>query len=214
MKTRLTLIATLLAATALALPAQAGQVQNGAGQTVRATRTVVAPLTTTEKADLLFMREEEKLALDVYTHFAKLWNAQVFSNIAASEKAHFDAIGKLLSSYALADSASATPGVFNNAELQALYTELIGRGSASMVEALTAGGLIEEVDIEDLENAMAATTKPDIRRVYDNLLCGSRNHLRSFVRNLEFLGISYDAQHLSLTEVDAILASPMERCGR
>jgi hypothetical protein len=214
MKTRVTLITALLAWALVTAPTQAGQAQSGGVQIAKGKPSAVAPLSVTEKSDLLFMHEEEKLARDVYTQMAKLWKAQVFANIAVSENTHFNAIGKLLSTYALADSTPATPGVYNNAELQALYDDLIARGSTSLTEALTVGGLIEEVDIEDLDSALASTTRIDIRRVYENLQCGSRNHLRAFVRNLEFQGVVYEAQHLAQADVDAILSTPMERCGR
>ncbi len=214
MKTRFTLIASMLAVACLVAPVQAGQVQYGGAQAVKSGRVAVAPLTVTEKNDLLFMREEEKLARDVYTLFATLWQAQVFTNIAESESSHFNAIGKLLSTYGLADPTPAAAGVYANAELQAMYASLIARGSVSYTEALAVGGFIEEVDIEDLNNALTATSKPDIQRVYRNLLCGSRNHLRAFVRNLEFQGVVYEAQVMPEADLDAILNTSMERCGR
>lgn len=214
MKSRLTVIVSLLTAAMLVAPVQAGQAQYGAAQVPKSARAVVAPLTVAEISDLQLLREEEKLARDVYMQFATLWNAQVFANIAESENTHFNAVGKLLATYAVADPASPTPGVFNNPELQALYRSLIARGSTSLTEALDVGALIEEVDIEDLAHALASTTKPDIQRVYENLMCGSRNHLRAFVRNLEFVGVYYEAQQLPQADVDAILAVPLERCGR
>ncbi len=69
------------------------------------------------------------------------------------------------------------------------------------------------MEIEDLVNATAATTHADLQKAYANLQCGSRNHLRAFVRNLEAAGVVYEAQHLPQKTVDAILSSPMERCG-
>lgn len=214
MKSRTIIIASMLALASAMAPAHAGKTPSLGMQAAKSGRVVPAPLTDIEKSELLFMREEEKLARDAYLNLSDIWPAQVFANIAKAETTHFNAVGKLLVAYALADPASSTEGDFRNPELQALYDELMVRGSRSLAEALAVGGLIEEVDIEDLTDALDATAKPDIRRVYENLLCGSRNHLRAFVRNLEFQGVAYEAQHLPQEEVDAIVDSPMERCGR
>lgn len=165
-----------------------------------------------EAADLTYMREEEKLARDVYAYFYPLWDATLFSNISASEQQHFEAIGGLLDRYRLDDPARQDmPGVFRNSELQALYDVLLRDGSSSAVNALRVGALIEETDMRDIAAAIAATDQADIVAVYEDLLRGSRNHLRAFVRALEAQGITYVAQVLTQDQVDAIVDSPMER---
>ena len=141
-------------------------------------------LSATEKESLLYMREEEKLARDVYNAFYDRYGLRVFSNIAASEQAHMNAVLTLLNRYGLADPAATTPGVFNNADLQALYDDLIAQGNQSLTEALRAGVLIEETDIADLQDGLALTTHADLRAVYANLLRASQNHLRAFSRQL------------------------------
>lgn len=144
-----------------------------------------APLSAAEEADLLFMREEEKLARDVYNAMYARWRQPIFRNIAASEQTHMNAILTLLNRYGLPDPAAGNaPGVFTNPELQALYDELIARGNQSRVEALRVGVAIEEADIADLEASLTHTTHADIRMVYNNLLRASRNHLRAFTRQL------------------------------
>ena len=45
------------------------------------------------------MREEEKLARDLYMAFGQKWNARVFANIARSETSHMEAIKFLLNRY-------------------------------------------------------------------------------------------------------------------
>jgi hypothetical protein len=54
------------------------------------------------------------------------------------------------------------------------------------------------------------TDKPDLISVYENLMKGSRNHLRSFCGLLETMGVTFEAQYLSQDEVNAILDSPKE----
>jgi hypothetical protein len=141
----------------------------------------VEELSEEEATALLFMREEEKLAHDVYVELGDLWGLQVFENISRSESTHMDAVLQLLDRYGLDDPAG-EPGVFTDGGLQALYDELIVQGSLSIADALVVGATIEETDIVDLQQRIAATDNEDIRLVFTNLLNGSYNHLRAFTR--------------------------------
>ncbi len=144
-----------------------------------------AALTATEKSWLTYMREEEKVARDVYLFLYDVWGASIFSTIAGSEQRHMDAVKSLLDKYGLADPAAGkAQGEFTNPELQALYEALVTQGSASLVEALNVGVLIEETDLVDLQDALAATNRRDITNVYTNLMDGSLNHLKAFQSNL------------------------------
>lgn len=164
---------------------------------------------------LKYMREEEKLARDSYLTLDGLWGLQVFANIAVSEQQHTDAVETLLDKYGVPDPVvdESDVGTFVNEELQALYFELMHMGEESTLAALNVGGLIEEKDMRDIQVAIDAADNSDIVRVYENLLCGSRNHLRAFVMNIELLGATYTASVLTQEEVDEIAYSPMERCG-
>lgn len=140
-------------------------------------------LSSDEAAALLFMREEEKLARDVYNALYATWKLPIFQNIASSEQTHMDQIGLLLTRYNLTDPAK-TPGVFTDANLQALYTKLVAQGSLSIGDALKVGSAIEELDIKDLQTRLTQTDNADIQQVYNSLLNGSYNHLNAFARNL------------------------------
>lgn len=138
-----------------------------------------------EISDLQYMREEEKLARDLYTTFYDLWKNDIFSNIAASEQRHMDAVLSLLNLYGIADPAAGQPaGQFSDSGLQSLYDDLLAQGSASLPGALEAAILVEETDIADLETAIAQTDLAAIQRVYRNLLKGSENHLAAFTNRL------------------------------
>ncbi|NOR71778.1 MAG: DUF2202 domain-containing protein [Methylomarinum sp.] len=170
-----------------------------------------AGLSVSEIESLLFMREEEKMARDVYLTLYDLWNEEIFNNIASSEQEHMDAIKSLLDKYDLVDPVIDSIGVFSDPELQELYIKLVERGEKSAMEALHVGGLIEEVDMQDIKEAIDEAEHEDIIAVYEELLKGSRNHLRSFVGKIEDEGIVYEAQVLSQEEVDEIVDSPIER---
>jgi hypothetical protein len=167
-------------------------------------------LSAEEEAGLLQMREEEKLARDVYLHLYEVWGQQIFENIAASEQQHMDAIKNLLDKYGLKDPASPNEGVFDDLHIQALYDSLIIEGVQSKVAALQVGVTIEDLDIYDLTELVDETDKADIKRVYLNLTKGSRNHFRAFVGALDILGESYKTTYLSSEEILAILSSGWE----
>ena len=172
-------------------------------------------LTEIEAEGLLFMREEEKLARDVYLTLYDQWNINIFQNIAASEQTHTDAIKTLLDQYGLDDPVvNDEIGVFTNADLQALYDQLVAQGSQSLGDALNVGAAIEEIDILDLEKYIAQTDNADIQMVYESLLKGSRNHLRAFVSTMQRqIGTIYQPQYLSQDAYQAIVGSDIETGG-
>jgi hypothetical protein len=185
--------------------ASAGQNGNGAFSGQQA-------LTAAEAENLAYLREEEKLARDVYLYLFDVWGQWIFENIAASEQQHMDAVKNLLDKYNIADPAAGNAeGVFTNQELQDLYDSLTGIGKESGLQALYVGATIEDMDIFDLQNFLEQTDKRDITTVCENLMKGSRNHLRAFAGEMELLGETYEVQYLSQEEVDAILDSPREK---
>jgi len=56
-------------------------------------------LSESEMQGLILMREEEKLARDVYTTLGEKWDLNIFINIAGSEQTHTDAVKYLLDRY-------------------------------------------------------------------------------------------------------------------
>ena len=176
----------------------------------------VVALNAVEIADLTFMREEEKLARDLYLALGERWGDTPFAAIANAEQQHMNAMLSMLVKYRLPDpAAGALIGEFRDPDLQALHDELLEKAGVSALEALRVGGLVEEIDIRDNQDAAAATVKADLDTVYAALTCGSRNHLRAFAAGVTAAsGQAYVAQYLPQAEVDAIVGAPMERCGR
>lgn len=139
-----------------------------------------APYDTTTA--LLFLIEEEKVAHDVYVTLADQWGTQVFSNIAGSEVTHQSLVAPLLEERDIGDPRSSEVGVFTDPALQALYDDLVARGSLSLDDAIQVGITIEQTDIADLADAIAAEDEADVVGVLERLLAGSENHLRAFER--------------------------------
>ncbi len=123
-----------------------------------------------------------------------------------------DAMEVLMERYNLDDPIKTdTIGVFTNPELQSLYTALVAQGSESLSAALSVGATIEDLDIYDLERLIADTDNDDLKIVYQNLLKGSRNHMRSFYMQLSRNGVDYEAQYISDEGLSLILNTDMER---
>lgn len=160
------------------------------------------------------MREEEKLARDVYKYMYEKYRVPVFGNIMQSEQTHMDKILCLCTYYSIPDPASNEYGVFTNPTLQTLYNQLIAQGNQSLTEALKVGATIEDVDIKDLMDYMDDTSNPAILTIFDNLTCGSRNHMRSFVSNINANSGTYTPQFISETLYNSIINSSNERCGQ
>lgn len=171
----------------------------------------LSALSTAEADSLAFMREEEQLAHNVYAVSATLWSPPVFANISASEATHSAAVKALLDRYQLADPlAGLANGTFKTPAFQSLYSSLVAASRVSLIEALKVGAQIEELDMRDITVQKAAIDNADILMVYDNLLRGSRNHLRAFLKVLTQQGGTYVPQYISQAEFDAIVNSPVE----
>jgi len=160
-----------------------------------------------ETEGIIFMREEEKLARDVYNLLFDKWGIKVFNNIAKAEQQHTDAIKTLIDKYELEDPiTNDTPGSFVNEDLQNLYDTLVAKGKSSLVDAFLVGALIEEVDILDIQKEIDDhVDNEDVAFVYDNLINGSYNHLRAFVRNLSRQDVFYEPQLLPVDTYNGII---------
>lgn len=179
-------------------------------------------LSSVEVQSLLFMREEEELARDLYLdiYAAKDNRLTVFENISDNaETQHAAAMLALLNTYGIEDPSTGQHNTYTDPELQDLYNQLFNDAIGSDdLAALRVGALVEETDIQDIVAGMSiiSADHQDILATYDNLLCGSRNHLRSFVEQIKNItGQEYVIQVPEITnEVNDILTTPQEQCGR
>ena len=164
-----------------------------------------------ERNGLILMREEEKMAHDVYSFLYDKWNIMIFNNIASSEQTHTDAVLELLDKYDIDDPASGKNiGVYNDTSLQRMYNQLLINGNYSLLSALTVGATIEDLDIYDLEKLILKVDNQDIAFVYNNLLKASRNHMRAFYSQIVNNGGTYRAKYISQQQLEDIVNSPKE----
>jgi hypothetical protein len=159
-------------------------------------------------SDLLRLREEEKLAHDVYVKLAETSGLPIFRNISRAESQHMQSVERLVRSSNARNSAlNGSPGVFLFPEYQQLYNSLVASGSQSPLEALMVGARIEEMDIADLRRMLNETSDPRVRQVLQRLMQASQNHLRAFASQIAQQGASYNAEFLSQAEFDQIAGS-------
>ena len=153
-----------------------------AAPTPTPTPTAAATADRTLLTNLTHMRDEERLARDIYTTLAaKYSQAAPFVNIARSEQVHFDTMGLLLTRYGVADpSAGRNPGTYADPALQSLYDKLLASGSESLAKAYDVGVAVENLDIADLKTAIGQTSQADVKAAFTNLMNGSANHLAAF----------------------------------
>lgn len=201
---------------------------------IDSTSTTSDKLDSAEATHLIFMREEEKLARDVYMTLSSLYpDSRVFVNIGeGSEQTHTDMIRDQLEAYGIDDPNPETNnlptsiGVYTGNEYGTYFTEkfvyLTELGSRSELDALYVGAFIEELDMHDIvecpdyieetdngveDCGMNYTDEAPLINAYSSLVDGSKNHLRAFVGQIEaIIGEgNYVAQIISQEEVDEIL---------
>ena len=169
-------------------------------------------LTDEERDWLILMREEEKLAYDVYVTMYEKWGQKIFTNISKSEKTHIDAVWNLLEKYNIEDPIKEnTVWLFTSENLQKLYNDLVAKWNISLLDALIVGITIEDLDIYDLDELSKKTSREDILTVYDNLNRGSRNHMRAFFKNISRQWWDYMPQFISIEKYNEIINGSQER---
>ncbi len=140
-------------------------------------------VTATQKAQLIYIIQEEKLARDVYAALAAKGYSQKFGNITPSEQTHMDLLAGILKTYGIANPTTGLKaGVYKDKTLTALYAKIMSTATKSSADAIAAGVLIEKTDIADIEKMLKGFTQADIKSVLNSLLSGSEQHLAAFSR--------------------------------
>jgi len=161
---------------------------------------------------LSYMGNEERLAYDVYNRLYAEWGTRTFTNIANnSEIRHIEAVQGLIQKYKLNDLnhftnvdlpalgymntavESMKAGTYDIAKIQKLYDDLVSQGSASEIEALKVGCIVEVVDVNDLDEYIDLAKKDnatDIVDTFNFLRKGSYNHYWAFDGRLKNKGVS------------------------
>ncbi len=198
---------------ALALLASPALAQGGGGKIVAYINSLPKQaVDANEVADLKLMREEEKLARDVYSALYQIWAIKAFQNIAKAEQSHMDLVKVILDRYSIPDPIKSDKlGVFPSPVFTGLFNVMVSFGAASRLHAEFVGAFIEDLDIFDLDRALRVSDNRDIDTVWQNLQLGSRNHMRSFDKLLKAQSVVYPGIVLPFSRVQAIVNSPHEK---
>ena len=136
------------------------------------------PLNTREAETLVLMREDEKLARDVYRVLYMYWQQDTWLKAMQQRQARMNSIGLLLEQYDLPDPLPDNrPGSFPSPESGNLYTQLVARGRLSHVDAIDVGIEIEKIDITDLLAALHESHHETLDQAYRTMLDSSRQTL-------------------------------------
>ncbi len=164
-----------------------------------------------EQSGLLQMREEEKLARDVYTTLWSKRENKIFTNIIKSEQTHMTSIKLILNRYSIDDPVKDDSiGIFTSPTMQKLYDDLVAQWNKSLLDALIVWATIEDLDINDLNSFTKQTSNTYIINTYNNLAKWSRNHIRAYVKSIISNGGTYIPQYISQSQYDEIIASSQE----
>ena len=161
---------------------------------------------------LAYMGNEERLAYDVYNELYRQYGTKQFTNIATKgEYKHITAVQALVQKYKLSDDVSFTnvdlpalgyqntpienmqAGTYDIATIQKLYDDLVAQGSASEIDALKVGCIIEVVDVNDLDADIGIAVSEnvsDVITVFNFLRDGSYSHYWAFDKGLKNRGVT------------------------
>ena len=156
-------------------------------------------LTQEEIDALIHMREEEKLARDIYTVLGETTPSAVFKNIPRSEQTHMDAFDQLLDRYEIPDPVvdESSIGTFTDPFFTNLFIELKEKGQQSDKDAFEVGAMVEDLNMANLIKYGQATDKPDLKLAYDTLLKQSKNHMSAFIGQLDRLGYEFEPEYIT-----------------
>ena len=185
---------------------KAGQFQETGGMMGNLDQYPIEDLNRWEQAGILQLREEEKLARDVYTTLDAKWGLRAFGMIKNAEQRHMDAMAKLINRYDLLDPAKSQVGAFTDPKMQSLYETLVGQGERSSLDALGVGMTVEDLDIYDIDQVLLNNDNQDIALVFGNLRQGSVMHMRRFYSDLKVSGGNYTPKYITQAQFDGIVS--------
>ena len=170
-----------------------------------------APVNESERQDIVYLQESEKLERDLYTRFAQQYaSIPVFANLAQSTAVYMNADNVILVRYGITNPEQAAMGIFTNQKLQNMYVTWANEGSMSSMAALKAGATSEDMHIADLTAAIARTDNKDVNFIYRQELAFSRNNLRALVQWINAFGGVYTPTYITPAYYNALISSPAE----
>ncbi len=170
-----------------------------------------APLNESERQDILYLQESEKLEHDLYAKFAQQFSSiPVFTSLEQASAVFVKADDVILLRYGITNPEQAALGSFTSPKLQNLYTTWVNDGSLSAISALKAAATSEDMHIADLNAAIGRTDNNDLNFIYRQQLAFSRNNLRALSQWITAFGATYIPTYITPDYYNSLINSPAE----
>ena len=135
-------------------------------------------LTASQRAELVALAQNEKLAQDLYAQFYQAYHLRLFSNLGTAEASHLQALRTLMARYGITDpTAGQAAGHFSTPAAQAAYGRMLAQGKTSQQAAFTVVRNLERGAIARCATALNGVTAPDARQVVQHMRAAETRHL-------------------------------------
>ncbi|NTV17903.1 MAG: DUF2202 domain-containing protein [Bacteroidales bacterium] len=169
-----------------------------------------ADLTADEIEFIYAVREDEKVARDLYFSFFGTFGLKPFENIGKAEDNHIKATEKLFDYYEIDYPALSENGKFENAIRQKLFDSLLLKGTPEL-EAFKVMAMLEESNIVEYGEVLKTIANPNIKIVIENLARASANHFKAAIRQITALGGTYTPALMTQEQYKAVIAIGFEK---
>jgi len=169
-----------------------------------------ADLTADEIEFIYAIREDEKVARDLYFSFFGTFGLKPFENIGKAEDNHIKATEKLFDYYEIDYPALSENGKFENAIRQKLFDSLLLKGTPEL-EAFKVMAMLEESNIVEYGEVLKTIANPNIKIVIENLARASANHFKAAIRQITALGGTYRPALMTQEQYRAVIATGFEK---
>jgi len=169
-----------------------------------------ADLTADEIEFIYAVREDEKVARDLYFSFFGTFGLKPFENIGKAEDNHIKATEKLFDYYEIDYPALSENGKFENAIRQKLFDSLLLKGTPEL-EAFKVMAMLEESNIVEYGEVLKTIANPNIKIVIENLARASANHFKAAIRQITALGGTYTPALMTQEQYRAVIAIGFEK---
>lgn len=166
-----------------------------------------------DKALLLKLYSEEKMAYDLYGEFYERWQLNVFSDVQQREARHVWCVEVIMNKYSAAVSAGKKKILYHDKETEDLYNELSVKGCISDLSALEAAAYLKEKFISDLRTRALNINDGYLLKVIFLLEKAAKSHFQAFVKSIRLSGSDYTPAFLTDGEYSNIMTPEKTTAG-
>lgn len=166
-----------------------------------------------DKALLLKLYSEEKMAYDLFGEFYDRWQLNVFNDVQQREARHVWCVEVIMNKYSAAISAGKKKILYHDKDTESLYNELSVKGCISDLSALEAAAFLKEKFISDLRTRALNINDGYLLKVIFLLEKAAKSHFKAFVKSIRLSGSEYIPVYLTGDEFSNIMAADKNIAG-